>query len=67
MEAKTSFVIQVLSKQINTPEELDTLCPELEKMKATVQNVTFTGNSYSFAACARLAHILEQCKLLKVN
>lgn len=68
MEGKQGvFTIQVLSKQINTGEELLQLCKELETLKQIVHNVTFTGNSYGYEACAALAHILEDCKKLTVN
>ena len=67
MEAKTgTFAIKVLSKQINTKVELDALCQDLEAAKATVHCVTFTGNSYGFDACARIAQILESCPHLRV-
>ncbi len=67
MEGKAvSFTIQVLSKQISKREELEPLCQELIAMKETVQAVTFTGNSYGFEACAWLAHLLAECKSLRV-
>ena len=62
-----TFVIKVESKQINSKEELEPYCKDLIAAKSTVQNVTFTGNSYGFDACTRIAQILEECKLLKVS
>ncbi len=67
MEAKSgTFTIKVLSKQINTKEELNELCKELDASKATIHSVTFTGNSYGFDACARIAQLLESCPHLRV-
>jgi len=62
----TSFTIQVLSKQINTKEDLDNLVKDLISIKPTVQSVTFTGNSYSLDACTRISQILEECPNLQV-
>jgi len=68
MEKKTEkFVIQVLSKQINTKEDLIALCEELDPKKYKIREVTFTGNSYSFDACTHLAQILESCLHLTVD
>lgn len=67
MEKKESFAIQVLSKQVNTKEELAALCKELDPKNAAIKEVTFTGNSYSFDACAHIARILEECEHLIVS
>ncbi len=68
MEAKSSsFTIKVLAKQINTREDLDPLCKDLEANLSTVTSVTFTGNSYGLGACTRISQLLEQCKAIKVR
>lgn len=61
------FVIEVLSKQINTKEDLEILCKELDPKNMTIKEVTFTGNSYSFDACTHLAQLLESCLHLTVS
>ena len=59
------FVIQALSKQINTKEEVKSLCYGLKVYE--VRNVVLAGNSYSVEACTYLAHILNFCLYLKVD
>ena len=67
VDKSRAFVIQVLSKQINTKEELDELCRDLDSSKVLMEHVTFTGNSYGLDACTRIAQILEACQHLNVS